>query len=252
MTSVEDQAAGLRRLFDVRPSQVVAFAASDARCGRTALVIQTALALAQAGERVLIIDENEGRNCATRRMNVKVPGDMWDSLIGRLPLECLITPAAEKVWLLAAAGIATRLHQDTDVIRDKLNLMIDPMRRGAEFILIDSQLAASGGLSMLSSIADHVIVIVGAEQAGITESYGLIKRLSLERGRERFHLVVTRAKTQAVAKKVFDNLRQTARQHLGVSIEWLAAVKVPTAENLAEEIYSRLPLPSRGVTGSLL
>lgn len=242
MSAAEDQAAGLRRLFDARPCQWVALAAADGKSGRTPLVVQTALALAEAGERVVLIDEHGGSKTATQRLGAAVQGDMWDSLIGRLALERLIAPVAANLWLLTAATLAQRVQQDNPVMREKLGQIIGPLRQSAAFVLTDAALAPGGGLPLLSSMADHLVLVTGAETANLTASYGLIKRLALERGRERFHVVVTRARSEALAQKVFDNLSRTAANHLGVRLEWLAAVRAPTAESLAEELYSRLPL----------
>jgi MinD-like ATPase involved in chromosome partitioning or flagellar assembly len=69
----------------------------------------------------------------------------------------------------------------------------------------------------------------------------LIKRLVKERGREGFQVVITRPKSEEDARMVFDNLKRTAGQHLGVGLHLLAIVRIPTAENIAEAIYAKLP-----------
>ncbi len=243
VATAADQAAGLRRMFDTRPHQLVAFAAGDDKCGRTPLVVQTAIKLAEAGERVVVIDEHGGPRRAIAKMGVQPPGDMWDSLIGRIALERLIVPVIPNLWALSADGVASRLHEDSPVIREKLGMIINPIMGGAEFVLIDSMLSREGGLSILSSTAQHMVVVVGVDGDSITEAYGLIKRLAQERGREGFQIVITRAKTQDIGEKIFANLKRTALDHLGVRLDLLAVVRSPTSENLAEELFSRLPHP---------
>jgi flagellar biosynthesis protein FlhG len=241
--SAGDQAAGLRRMFDARPHQLVAFAAGDDKCGRTPLVVQTAIKLAEAGERVVVIDEHRGPRRAIAKLGVGIPGDIWDSLIGRIALERLITPVVPNLWTLAADGVASRLQEDSPLIREKLDMIVTPIMGGAEFVLIDSQLSPDGGLSVLSTMAHHMVVVVGAETGSITDAYTLIKRLVHERGREGFHIVITRPKNEAAGRKVFDNLKKTAQAHLGVRLDLLAIVRTPTVENLSEELFSRLPHP---------
>lgn len=233
-------------MFDSRPHQMVAFAAGDERCGRTPLVVQTAVKLAAAGERTIVIDENSGPRRAIAKLGVNIPGDMWDSLTGRIALERLIVPVAQNLWALAADGVASRLHEDDPVVREKLDMVMTPILGGAEFVLIDSKLSREGQLSLLSSTAEHMVVVVGAEGESITEAYALIKRLVHERGREGFHMVITRPKSEAVGRTVFENLKRTAMQHLGVRLDLLAVVRNPLAEDLAEELFSRLPHPLGG------
>lgn len=237
-----DQAAGLRRLFTRRPNQVVAFAAGRAASGLTSVLVQTAVALAEAGQRVLLIDENSGPGSAMSTLGVKPAGDLWDSLIGRIALERAIVPISQNFWAVSAAGTAARLHQDSPVVREKLDMLMAPMRGGSDYILIDSHLAAEGHLSLLSSTAYHMVVVVSAETTSIRDSYALIKRLVTERGREGFQVIVTRPKKLEDAQMVFDNLKRTAGQHLGVSLHLLAVVRIPTAENVAEALCTKLPM----------
>ena len=149
-------------MFDQRPHQLVAFAAGDERCGRTPLVVQTALKLAEAGERVIVIDENSGPKRAMNKLGADIPGDLWDSLTARIALQRLIVPVAPNLWALAADGVASRLHQDVPEIREKLDIVMNPIMGGAEFVLVDSKLSREGHRSLLSSPAEHMGVVVGA------------------------------------------------------------------------------------------
>ncbi len=239
--SIEDQASGLRRLFTRRPNQVICFAAGRTSSGMTSLLVQTAVALAEGGQRVLLIDENSGPGSAMATLGVQPRGDLWDSLIGRIALERAIVSVTENLWAVSAADSAARVHLDSPVIREKLEMLMTPMRSGSDFILIDSHLAPQGHLSLLSSTAYHMVVVVSAETTSIRDSYALIKRLVKERGREGFQVVITRPKSAEDAQMVFDNLKRTAGQHLGVSLHLLGIVRIPTAENIAEAIYAKLP-----------
>ncbi len=239
--TVEDQASGLRRLFTRRPNQVIAFASGRTSSGMTSLLVQTAVALAEGGQRVLLIDEHSGPGSAMATLGVQPRGDVWDSLIGRVALERAIVSVGQNLWAVSAAGCASRLHEDSPVIREKLEMLMTPMRGGSDFILIDSHLDPQSHLSILSSTAYHMIVVVSAETDSIRDSYALIKRLVNERGREGFQIVITRPKSAEDAQMVFDNLKRTAGRHLGVSLHLLGIVRIPTAENIADAIYAKLP-----------
>lgn len=241
--SAPDQAAGLRRMFTRRPNQVVAFASGRSSSGLTSLLVQTAVALAGMEQRVLLIDENSGPGSAMATLGVEPQGDLWDSLTGRIALERMIVSVSPNLWAVSAAGSAERLHQDSPVVREKLEMLMTPMRGGSDFILIDSHLSPQGHLSILSSTAYHMVVVVSAETTSITDSYALIKRLVKERGREGFQVIITRPKTAEIAQMVFDNLKRTAGAHLGVRLHLLAIVRIPTAENIADALCAKLPFP---------
>jgi MinD-like ATPase involved in chromosome partitioning or flagellar assembly len=90
-----------------------------------------------------------------------------------------------------------------------------------------------------------MVVVVSAETTSIRDSYALIKRLVKERGREGFQVIVTRPKKLEDAQMVFDNLKRTAGQHLGVTLHLLAVVRIPTAENVAEALCTKLPMAEK-------
>ena len=242
-SDVNDQASGLRRLFGARLSQVVAFAAGEANAGRTPLVVRTARTLAEAGEAVILVDENAGPKSALSRLGAQTDADLWDVLDGRTTLAQRLQPLASNLWGVAAAGVAARVHRDHPATRERLGQVLGPLRAVADFVLVDSHLRAQAGLSMLSSTADNVVLVVTAESASITEAYALIKRLAQERERRDFRLVITRPSSEAVARTVFDNLARTAKTHLGVTIDLLATVIEPNVDDIAEALLCRLPLP---------
>lgn len=242
-SDIIDQATGLRKLFASRLSHVVAFASGDGDAGRTPLVVRTARELAAAGEAVILIDENAGPKSALARMGAEPEGDLWDALDGRVHLARRLTPISDHVWGVAAAGVAARVHRDNPTIRERLGQVLGPIRVAADFVLVDSHLSAHGGLSMLSSTADNVVVVVGAQSASITEAYALIKRLAHERDRASFQLVITRPQSASIARTVYANLRRTALEHLGVQVELLAVVIEPNLDDIAAALLCRLPQP---------
>lgn len=241
LNAKEDQAAGLRRLFDRPPNQVVAFASGRPSSGLTSLLVQTAVALAEAGHRVMLVDENTGPGCALANLGVRAPGDLWDSMMGRKALENLIVSVAPNLWAVCGHQMAVSLHQDAPAIREKLAMLVEPIRGGCDYILIDSHLSPRGHLSLLSSTAYHMVVVVGAETVSIKDSYTLIKRLVQERGRDGFQVVVTRPDSAASGQQVFDNLKRTAGAHLGVRLNLLGVIRIPTAENVAGALATKLP-----------
>lgn len=244
---IQDQAAGLRRMFGERPPQVVAFASGDEACGRTQLLVRTAMALADAGQKVILVDECPDAANAITELGVGTSGDLWDALFGRVSLSELVVPAHPNLWVIPAHGLAVRLTQDSPVIREKLAALLMPLRSAANFVLINSYFPKNGHLSPLSSTALHMAVVVGAQGDSIRHAYTLIKRLATERGRDGFQIVITRAKSDEIAQTIFENVKRTAREHLFVRVDLLGSVKMPSLENLADAVRNRLPLSIPGV-----
>ena len=83
-------------------------------------------------------------------------------------------------------------------------------------------------------------VVVAAQSSAITRAYALIKRLAQERGRDGFQVAITRARSDQEAQGIFHNMRLTAREHLGVRLDYLGSARVPTADHLADALQTHL------------
>jgi flagellar biosynthesis protein FlhG len=237
-----DQAAGLRRLFGARAPQVIAFVSGRDACGRTTLLVQTAAALASAGHGVVIIDENPGPSNVLSAFAVKSRHDLIDMLQGGRSAQQILQPAAPLVRTIAASRFAEQLHELDAVSAVRLSAGLRQIQCGASFVMIDCAARRGGHVSPLALAARHVAVVVAAQGPAITHAYALIKRLAREHDRDGFHVVITRARSEDEAQAIFENLRRTAKQHLGVRLVYLGSSRVPQTDHLADALQSRLPL----------
>lgn len=237
-----DQAAGLRRLFGSRAPQVVAFVSGREACGRTTLVVQTAAALANAGHEVVIIDENPGPNNVLATFGLNSRHDLMDVIQSGRSSQQIMRPAAPLVRAVAASRFADELVHVDAATAAHLNAALRQIQQGASFVMIDCAARRGGHISPLALVARHIAVVVAAQGSAITHAYALIKRLARERGRDSFQVVITRARSEDEALAIFDNLRRTAREHLGVRLDYLGSSRVPVTDHLADALQSRLPL----------
>lgn len=244
-----DQAAGLRRLFGARGPQVIAFVSGRASCGRTTLLVQTAAALAHAGHGVVIIDENPGPNNVLATFGANTRHDLMDLVQGARSAQQIMQPVAPLVRAVAASRFANELLQVDAVSADYLNAGLRQIQQDASFVLIDCAARRGGHISPLALTARHVLVVVAAQGSAITRAYALIKRLASERECGGFQVVITRARSEDEAQAIFDNLRRTAREHLGVRLDYLGGSRVPRTDHLADALQSRLPLASGDADG---
>ena len=237
-----DQAAGLRRLFAERPSRVIAFVSGREACGRTTLLVQTATVLAQGGHDVVIIDENPAPNNVFSAFGMTSRHDLMDLIRGGRSAQQIMQPVAPRVRAVAASRLATELLDPDAESAACLNAGLRQVQQGAAFVLIDCVAARGGQVSSLALTARHFAVVVAARGQAITHAYALIKRLAREQGRDDFQVVVTRARSGEEAQAIFDNLRRTARDHLGVRLDYLGDLRLPVSDHLAEALQDRLPL----------
>lgn len=242
----DDQASGLRRLFGARAAQVIAFVAAGESCGRTTLLVKTASALARTGLAVVLIDENSDVDNVHAAYGVTARHDLFDLVQSQQSPQQIIQMAAPRVSVVAAHRFARELHPIDQEAAERLDSGLRQLQQGAAFILIDCASRKDGDLSSLALAAQHIAVVVAAQSEAITHAYALIKRLTRERGRDGLHIVVTRARNELEATAIFQNMRRTAQDHLGVRLEYLGGAQTPGTDHLADVLKSRLPLGESG------
>lgn len=236
-----DQADGLRRLFGNRYPQVVAFASGREACGRTTLVVQSAVALAASGHGVVIIDENAAPDNAVTAFGLAARHDFLHVVRGERSLAQVVLPAAPMVHILPAARAARELDRLGDAGQKRLSARLRDIQQGAGFVLIDCATRRSGHLSLVATSARHLVVVVAAQGTAITQAYALIKRMAQGQGRDSFQIAVTRARSPEEARAIYDNMRRVAREHLGVRLDYLGAAAVPVTDHLANALIHGLP-----------
>lgn len=237
-----DQADGLRRLFGCREPQVVAFASGREACGRTTLVVQTAVALAAEGQAVVVVDENSAPDNVLTTFGLTARNDFYQVVRGDRSLNQVALAAAPLVRVIPAARAARELDHMSAASRQRLIAGFRGMQEGASFVLIDC--AANrrvGHLSAVAAMARHFVVVVAAQGAAITHAYALIKRVFQDYNRDRFQIAVTRARSTEEARAIYDNMRRVAREHLGVQLDYLGASAVPVTDHLANALLCKLP-----------
>jgi len=237
-----DQADGLRRLFGCREPQVVAFASGREACGRTTVVVQTAVALAAVGQAVVVVDENPAPDNIVNAFGLTTRNDFLQVVRGDRSLGQVVLNAAPLVQVVPAARAARELDQLSAATRHRLAEGIRCMQEGAGFVLIDCAASRrTGHLSPVAAMARHIVVVVAAQGAAITNAYALIKRVFQDHRRADFQIAVTRARSPEEARAIYDNMRRVAFEHLGVRLHFLGASAVPVTDHLADALLHTLP-----------
>jgi flagellar biosynthesis protein FlhG len=210
----DDQASGLRRLFARRTQRLVGVGGRDA----TPIVCDLAHALAELGDRVLVIDRTRGG--APARMQQRARWELAHVVAGDRALGDVLIDAGEGVAILPAArGL------------DELALGASPERGGWKGQLAawcanahrDFDVWLINGLPPDGAGAE-VLVTVDPSARGITSAYAQIKALACSRGQRTFGVVVHGAESDAIAQAACASLASTVRRFLGADVDFRGAI----------------------------
>jgi flagellar biosynthesis protein FlhG len=171
---------------------------------------------------VLVIDENVGAN-VSRRLGLRLRGDLRDAIEGGCGVREVLAEARPGVAVLAASDAVRALRRlDTQGEKRAVSCFSE-LDKTADIVLLDTRSEAREA-SPFAHAAQEVIVVVSPGRSSITGGYAVVKRMSGMQRRERFRLLVNRARDEVTADRVRANMARVARQHLDVAVEYLGAI----------------------------
>lgn len=203
---------------------VLAVSSGKGGVGKTTVVANLAIALSQAGKRVLVLDADLGLG------NV-------DVLLGLVPT-CTIehvlrgTHSLRQVVLDGPCGIqvlpaSSGVPQLTALTGPQQMLLLDQLEQVSESVdvlLIDTGAGISPNVTFFASSAHDTLVVVSPEPTSLTDAYALIKVLTRQYREQRFKVLVNMARSPREAMEVFKKLDTAADRFLHVALEYVGHI----------------------------
>ena len=232
---VFDQAAGLRKLLNQSRLRTIAVASAASGAGRTTVTVNLAIALANKGLDVLVLDPASGRDSAAWLLNAEPRADLFDGWRGAAGVESVIAEGVAGVRVVRAQGMGAALSRADSRHAEDLAQLFHTLHQSAGVVLVD---APAGDLSLIAA-ARETVLLVGPQLSGITDSYRLVKRLHAH-GMRHVHVLVNRVVNSAHGDTIFGNLSSTSRRFLNLPLECIG--QVPDDVRLARAARMRQPV----------
>jgi flagellar biosynthesis protein FlhG len=242
---IPDQAAGLRRIFARSVVRTVALTSGAPGSGRSVVAANLACALGRRGRNVCLVEQGRGRSGVAELLGVRASGDLVDVIRRDQALTAVMNPGPEGIRLVRcgdALRLFATLPEDQEARLARAFAALEPP---VDVLLVDTPAGLSVTLPGMALASAELVVVVSAEAESITGAYALMKRLSWDFARRRFHVLVTRVRSADQAHAVLSNLSRTAERYLGVKLSSLGWIPeddaVRKAERLGQAAVSAFP-----------
>jgi flagellar biosynthesis protein FlhG len=194
--------------------------------GKSNVVVNLGLALAQRGLKVLLIDADLGLGNLDILLGLSPWLTLQDALAAQLKLAEVIVdgPGGLKI-LPAASGIAEMAMLNEFQKLFLLNEM-DHYSEDMDVVLIDTGAGISPNVLFFTLGAQERILVVNNQPPAIADAYALIKILVSQHGETRFKLLVNGLAHQREAELVYRTLLRVAERFLGreITLDYLGFV----------------------------
>lgn len=221
-----DQAEHLRALMRAQHGRArhIAVTSGKGGVGKTNVAVNLALALAELGQRVVLVDLDFGLANADILLGAAPRIHLGHVLSGEVsPCEAL-TSSAGGVWLLAGSPGRGSLSDLEASDREFLRRCFQDLESHADIILADTAAGISRNVIHFAASAQEVLVVVTPEPTSIADGYAAIKAIAREKGLARPRIVVNWAADAAEATRVHERIHRVAKKFLGLEVECLGFI----------------------------
>ena len=218
----DEQALGLRAMFDRGTAPCVTLALCGSDSGRIAG--QLAHALGSLGHRVLLLDRTRGE--VATALGVKAKYDLAHAIDGHRRLADVVVDVTERVRLAAAARALDAIALGRADWQHALHVALPELEGAYDVWLINGPLPGAAPDA-------RVLLAVAPTARAITAAYGHIKALAQAQGQRTFGVLVHHARDAEAARRVFDCVADTAGRFLSAELDFLGYVPRQGAQGRA-------------------
>ncbi len=214
--------------------QVIAVTSGKGGVGKTSLSFNTAVALAQQGRSVLLLDADFGLANLDVMLGVRVKQNLSHVIAGQAELKEIIYEGVHGIKLIPAASgrldmAQLSIQQQASIIHAVNDLEID-----FDTLIIDTAAGLSSSMFNLTSASQHVVIVMTDEPTSLTDAYALVKLLHRHYQVSHFKVVMNMAKDLASGMDTFMKLRKVSDTFLDVTLDLIATV--PFDEHVRQSI----------------
>lgn len=220
--------------------QVIAITSGKGGVGKTHVVVNLAIALRRAGQRVAIFDADFGLANVDVFLGLTPTFHLGHVIEGTLPLKSIILEGPEGIHIIPASSGIQELTDLSEVKRSQLLFQLRQVVDSYDFILIDTAAGISNNVIRFLIPSRRVIVVVAPEPTAIVDAYALIKVLLRRDRKKEVLILVNFVQDKAEAEEVFQQLARVVERFLGQKVQWLGFV--PKDEKVSQSVRRQQPL----------
>ena len=237
-----DQAARLRQLVDkseyevkmsVVPDaptlstlgpRVIAVTSGKGGVGKTNITVNLAIALRQAGQRVLVIDADLGMANVDVVLGSMSKKHLLNLLEKDTKLQDVMIDGPYGVRYISGGSGIEKAADFTYEERQRLMQKLTACGQMADIILIDTGAGLGRNVMDFILAADEVLLVTTPEPTALTDAYAVLKAYSMYAASKNIKLLVNRVYDEAESREVVAKLQQTSTRFLNMPIDCLGYV----------------------------
>ena len=226
-------------VYPAEVTKVLSVSSGKGGVGKTAVVANIGLSLAQSGNEVLILDADLGLANIDVVFGLTPRYNLNHFFSGEIELDSIIVKGPYDISILpAGSGLQSFIQLDSD---QKLKLLdgLDSLTDHFDFLLVDTEAGISENVTYFNTAAQEILLVTTPDPTAITDVYALMKLLSTRYHEKHFNLIVNMVRGEDEALDVYRKLSIVANRYLDISIDYFGSI--PFDQQMADAIRKQQP-----------
>ena len=206
------------------PVRTIAVTGGKGGVGKTSVAVNLALALADLGQKTLLLDTDLGLANVDVLLGLSPRFTLADVVAGRCSIEETVLTGPKGLMVVPAASGKRHMTDLSPAEHVGLIRAFSELGRPLDSMVIDTAAGLGDSVLTFSQAAHDVVIVVCNEPASITDAYALIKVLSRERGVNRMHVLANMCRGSAEGRELFEKLTRVTDKFLNVTLNYLGGI----------------------------
>ncbi len=208
----------------LNPVQVVAVTGGKGGVGKSNVSVNMAIALAELGKRVVLLDADLGLANLDILLGLSVNKNISDVLAGNASLADIMVEGPSGIKIIPASSGAQQMANLGEVEHAGIITAFSELADYMDILIVDTAAGISKTVTSFVRAVQEAIVVVTDEPTSITDAYALIKVLNRDCRMNRFRMVSNMVKSPKEGQILFNKLVKVTDRFLDVSLQYCGAI----------------------------
>jgi flagellar biosynthesis protein FlhG len=219
--------------------RTIAIVSGKGGVGKTTLLVNLAVALADEGQRVLLVDGDWGMGNVDVLLGLNPAATLHDVMRGERSVEEVLLHASERLQVLPCASGVEEMANLDELRAERLLCSLSSLEESCDLILLDTASGIGRLTTHLARAADEILVVTTPEPTAILDAYASLKVLHRQARGTTPWIVVNQARSAAQARAVAERVTAVSRRALCWEPAYLGYV--PFSEEATTSILRQAP-----------
>lgn len=205
-------------------TRVIAVTSGKGGVGKTNVAVNLAVAMARAGQRVMLFDADLGLANVDVALGLKPRYDIQHVLSGERRLEEILIEGPAGVQVVPASSGVARMASLSATEQAGLVHAFSSLPTAVDTLIVDTGAGIDNAVLTFTAACQEVIVVLCDEPTSLTDAYALIKVLNQQCGVKRFQLLANMVESEIQGRQLYEKVSRVTDRFLDVYLGYLGAV----------------------------